>query len=64
MKKAEIENKISDIVDEVSERPPERKPSETSQKIIQNSEYENQSQAKKSFSTLFLETLKRKSESR
>nr|KAF6499443.1 centromere protein C [Molossus molossus] len=63
LKKAEIENKISDIVDEVSERPPERKPSETSQKIIQNSEYEIQSQAKKSFSTLFLETLKRKSES-
>lgn len=49
--------------DDVSERPPERKPSETSRKIIQDSEHEIQAQAKKSFSTMFLETLKRKSES-
>lgn len=60
-KKAEIENK--GIEDEVSERPQERIPSETSQKIIQDSEYEIQPQAKKSFSTLFLETLNRKNES-
>lgn len=63
-KKAEIENKVSDIQDEVSERPQERKLAEASQKRIQDSEYEIQPQAKKSFSTLFLETLKRKSESR
>ncbi|XP_054422784.1 centromere protein C isoform X2 [Pteronotus mesoamericanus] len=62
-KKVEIENKVSGIDDEVSERPQERKPAETSQKVIQDSEYEIQPQAKKSFSTLFLETLKRKSES-
>ncbi|XP_039701274.1 centromere protein C isoform X1 [Pteropus medius] len=62
-KKAEIENKVSDIQDEVSGRPQERKLAEASQKRIQGSEYEIQSQAKKSFSTLFLETLKRKSES-
>ncbi|XP_036898030.1 centromere protein C isoform X2 [Sturnira hondurensis] len=60
-KKAEIENK--GIEDEVSERPQEKKPSETSQKIIQDSEYEIQPQAKKSFSALFLETLNRKNES-
>ncbi|XP_045690616.1 centromere protein C isoform X5 [Phyllostomus hastatus] len=60
-KKVEIENKV--IEDEVSERPQERKPSETSQKITQDSEYEIQPQAKKSFSTLFLETLNRKNES-
>ncbi|XP_053510984.1 centromere protein C isoform X5 [Artibeus jamaicensis] len=61
-KKAEIENK--GIEDEVlSERPQGRKPSETSQNIIQDSEYEIQPQAKKSFSTLFLETLNRKNES-
>ncbi|XP_035877131.1 centromere protein C isoform X6 [Phyllostomus discolor] len=60
-KKVEIENKV--IEDEVSERPQEGKPSETSQKITQDSEYEIQPQAKKSFSTLFLETLNRKNES-
>ncbi|KAM5340657.1 centromere protein C isoform 1-T1 [Glossophaga mutica] len=60
-KKVEIENKGVD--NEVSERLQERKPSETSQKIIQDSEYEIQPQAKKSFSTLFLETLNRKNES-
>lgn len=64
MEKVDIENKVSDVEDEISERPQERKPSGTSQKIIQESEYGIQPQAKKSFSTLFLETLKRKSESR
>lgn len=64
MKKVETETKVSDVEDEVSERPQERKPPETPQKIMQGSEYEIQSQAKKSFSALFLETLKRKSESR
>lgn len=63
LKKVEIENKVSDIEDEVSERPQERKPPETPQKIMQGSEYEIQPQTKKSFSTLFLETLQRKSES-
>ncbi|KAF6371525.1 centromere protein C [Rhinolophus ferrumequinum] len=61
LEKVEIENKVSDVEDEISERPQERKPSGTSQKIIQESEYGIQPQAKKSFSTLFLETLKRKS---
>ncbi|KAK1345896.1 hypothetical protein QTO34_008361 [Cnephaeus nilssonii] len=64
LKKVETETKVSDVEDEVSERPQERKPPETPQKIMQGSEYEIQSQAKKSFSALFLETLKRKSESR
>lgn len=63
MEKVEIENK-SDIEDEVLERPQERKASGSSQNRTQDSEYEIQPQAKKSFSTLFLETLKRKSESR
>ncbi|KAM8804097.1 centromere protein C [Rhynchonycteris naso] len=60
LKKVEIENTVSSIEDEVSEQ--ERKPSETSQKIIRDSEYQSELQAKKSFSTLFLETLKRKNE--
>lgn len=64
MKKVETETKVSDIEDEVSEKPEERKPPETPQKIIQGSESEIQSRAKKSFSALFLETLKTKSESR
>lgn len=63
LKKVETETKVSDIEDEVSERPQERKRPETPQKIMQGSEYEIQSRAKKSFSALFLETLKRKSES-
>lgn len=63
LEKVEIENKVSDVEDEISERPQERKLTGTSQKIIQESEYGIQPQAKKSFSTLFLETLKRKSES-
>ncbi|XP_059525916.1 centromere protein C isoform X1 [Myotis daubentonii] len=63
LKKVETENKVSDIDDEVSERPQERNPPETPQKIMQGSEHEIQPQAKKSFSSLFLETLKRKSES-
>ncbi|XP_019490130.1 PREDICTED: centromere protein C [Hipposideros armiger] len=63
LKKVEIENEVSDVELEVSERPQEKKAAGTPQKIIQDSEYEIQPQAKKSFSTLFLETLKRKSES-
>ncbi|XP_014397291.1 PREDICTED: centromere protein C isoform X5 [Myotis brandtii] len=63
LKKVETENKVSDIEDEVSERPQERNPPETPQKIMQGSNHEIQPQAKKSFSSLFLETLKRKSES-
>lgn len=63
LEQVEIENKVSDVEDEVSERPQDSKASGTSQKIMQDSEYEIQPQAKKSFSTLFLETLKRKSES-
>lgn len=63
LKKVEIMNEVSEIEDKVSEGPQERRQSETSQKRIQDSEYENQPQARKSFSTLFLETVKRKSES-
>ncbi|XP_014643134.1 PREDICTED: centromere protein C [Ceratotherium simum simum] len=63
LKKVEIESKVSEIEDKVSEGPQEKKPSGTSQKRIQDSEYEIQPQAKKSFSTLFLETVKRKGES-
>lgn len=57
-------NEVSEIEDKVSEVPQERRQSETSQERIQDSEYENQPQARKSFSTLFLETVKRKIESR
>nr|XP_025145774.1 centromere protein C isoform X2 [Bubalus bubalis] len=63
LKKVEIMNEVSEIEDKVSEGLQERKQSGTSQKRIQDSEYENQPQARKSFSTLFLETVKRKSES-
>ncbi|XP_075400369.1 centromere protein C isoform X2 [Tenrec ecaudatus] len=51
------------IEDEVSEGP-RRKSSGTAQKRTQTSDSEIQSQAKKSFSALFLETVKRKTESR
>ncbi|ELV12176.1 Centromere protein C 1 [Tupaia chinensis] len=61
LKKVEIENKISEV-DKISEQP-ERKLSVTSQERLQDSEHEIQPQAKKSFSTLFLETVKRKGES-
>lgn len=64
MKKVEVTNKISEIEDKVSEGPQERKQLGTSQKRIQDSECEDQPQARKSFSTLFLETVKRKGESR
>lgn len=64
MKKVAIESKVSEIEDKVSEGPQEKKPSGASQKRIQDSEYEIQPEAKKSFSTLFLETVKGKSESR
>lgn len=63
LKKVEITNEVSEIEDKVSEGLQDRKQSRTSQKRIQDSEYENQPQARKSFSTLFLETVKRKSES-
>ncbi|KAB0342366.1 hypothetical protein FD754_019292, partial [Muntiacus muntjak] len=63
LKKVEIMNEVSEIEDKVSEGPQERRQSETSQKRTQDSEYENQPRARKSFSTLFLETVKRKSES-
>jgi centromere protein C len=53
-----------EIEDKILEGQQERKPSETSQKTIPYLEYEIQPQAKKSFSTLFLETVRRKSESR
>ncbi|KAM9087202.1 centromere protein C isoform 2-T2 [Megaptera novaeangliae] len=63
LKKVEVTNKVSEIEDKVSEGPQERKQLGTSQKRIQDSECEDQPQARKSFSTLFLETVKRKSES-
>ncbi|XP_027956508.1 centromere protein C isoform X1 [Eumetopias jubatus] len=63
LKKVEIANKVSEIEDKVSEEPQERKSSRTSQKRVSDSEDEIQPQTKKSFSTLFLETVKRKSES-
>ncbi|XP_006874881.1 PREDICTED: centromere protein C-like [Chrysochloris asiatica] len=56
LKKIEIEDKVS-------EGPQKRRPSGASQKRTQDSEYEIQPQAKKRFSTLFLETVKRKTES-
>ncbi|KAG8515205.1 Centromere protein C, partial [Galemys pyrenaicus] len=58
----EVENKISEIEDKISEGPQKGKPSGISQKRIQNSEYEIRPQVKKSFSTLFLETVKKKTE--
>nr|XP_045737030.1 centromere protein C isoform X1 [Mirounga angustirostris] len=63
LKKEEIANKVSEIEDKVSEEPQERKSSRTCQKRLPDSEDEIQPQTKKSFSTLFLETVKRKSES-
>lgn len=63
MKKVEIANKVSEIEDKISEEK-ERKSSRTSEKRVPDSEDEIQPQTKKSFSTLFLETVKRKSESR
>nr|XP_012328848.1 centromere protein C [Aotus nancymaae] len=60
LRKVEID-KVSDEDDKTSEGQ-ERQPSESSQNRMQDSEYEIQRQAK-SFSTLFLETIKRKSES-
>jgi len=63
LKKVEIANKVSEIEDKVSEEPQERKSSRTCQKRVPDSEDEIQPQTKKSFSTLFLETVKRKSES-
>ncbi|XP_041582019.1 centromere protein C isoform X2 [Vulpes lagopus] len=56
LKKGEIANKVS-------EETQKRRSSRISQKRVQDSEDEIQPQTKKSFSTLFLETVKRKSES-
>ncbi|XP_060043976.1 centromere protein C [Erinaceus europaeus] len=56
LKKVEME-------DQVSEGSPRKKSLVTSQERMQDSEYKSQPQAKKSFSTLFLETVKKKSES-
>ncbi|XP_045140126.1 centromere protein C [Echinops telfairi] len=55
-------SKNIEIEDKVSEGP-RRKSSGTSQKRTQASDYEMQSQARKSFSALFLESVKRKTES-
>ncbi|XP_032115180.1 centromere protein C isoform X1 [Sapajus apella] len=60
LRKIEIDNKVSDEENKTSERQ-ERQPLGSSQNKMQDSEYEIQPQAK-SFSTLFLETIKRKSE--
>ncbi|CAD7669088.1 unnamed protein product [Nyctereutes procyonoides] len=63
LKKGEIANKVSEIEDKISEETQKRRSSRISQKRVQDSEDEIQPQTKKSFSTLFLETVKRKSES-
>ncbi|XP_032190345.1 centromere protein C isoform X1 [Mustela erminea] len=63
LKEVEIANKISEIEDKGSEEPQERKSSRASQKRVPDLEDEIHPQTKKSFSTLFLETVKRKSES-
>ncbi|XP_076993119.1 centromere protein C [Tamandua tetradactyla] len=63
LKKVEIVDKVSEIKDKVSEGRQTRKSSETSQERTQDTECEIQPQAKKSFSTMFLETVKRKGES-
>ena len=59
MNKAEVENNVL----EVSEGQ-EGTSSETSQKRAQDLTYEIQPQSRKSFSALYLETVKKKSESR
>ncbi|XP_012917821.1 centromere protein C isoform X2 [Mustela nigripes] len=63
LKEVEIANKIPEIEDKGSEEPQERKLSRASQKRVPDLEDEIHPQTKKSFSTLFLETVKRKSES-
>ncbi|XP_053463640.1 centromere protein C isoform X2 [Nycticebus coucang] len=60
LKEVEVESKVEQY--NISERQQERKPAETSQKRIQDPEHGIQAQAKKKFSTLFLETINRKSE--
>ncbi|XP_004590914.2 centromere protein C [Ochotona princeps] len=62
LKSTETENEESEVEEKISEGQQEKKRSEASQKKIQDSEFEIQPQAKKSFSTLFLETITRKSE--
>ncbi|XP_058153657.1 centromere protein C isoform X1 [Dasypus novemcinctus] len=63
LKKVDTADKVSENEDKVSEGPQKRKPSGTSHERTEDTEYEIQPQAKKSFSTMFLETVKRKSES-
>uniref|UniRef100_G3T7N7 Centromere protein C n=1 Tax=Loxodonta africana TaxID=9785 RepID=G3T7N7_LOXAF len=58
----DISKKV-EIEDKVLEGPQGKKASGTPQKRTQDSEYEIQPKAKKSFSILFLETVKRKTES-
>ncbi|XP_005392894.1 PREDICTED: centromere protein C [Chinchilla lanigera] len=62
LRKVERETNKSEVEDKVSGQK-ERRRSETSPKRVQDVEHEIPSQAKKSFSTLFLETVKRKGES-
>ncbi|XP_048220429.1 centromere protein C isoform X2 [Perognathus longimembris pacificus] len=63
IKNVEVENKVPEAIDKISEGQEENNSAETSQREIQNLECKNQPQTKKSFSTLFLETVRRKSES-
>ncbi|XP_042534250.1 centromere protein C isoform X2 [Dipodomys spectabilis] len=62
MKNVEVENKVPEATDKISEGQ-ERNSAETSQTERQDLKNEIQPQAKKSFSTLFLETVRKKSES-
>lgn len=62
--RVEIENKVSEVENKIPpERQQEEPSSELSEKRVQDLGYEIQSPAKKSFSTLFLETVRRKGES-
>lgn len=62
LRNVERDTNKSEIVTKISGQE-EKRLSETSSKRVQDTEYEIQSQAKKSFSTLFLETIMRKNES-
>ncbi|KAM4854981.1 centromere protein C [Thomomys bottae] len=63
MKNVEVAEEVPEATDKISERQQERNSTETAQREIQDLEHEIQPQAKKSFSTLFLETVRRKGES-
>ncbi|XP_069868352.1 centromere protein C isoform X2 [Dipodomys merriami] len=63
MKNVEVENKVPEATDKISEGQQERNSAEISQTERQDLKNEIQPQAKKSFSTLFLETVRKKSES-